>query len=54
MAGPIATWVVASRGPTASCRWWDSDAGPSWLFIIGCIIAFVVLIVLFNRFGDRF
>jgi hypothetical protein len=43
--------VVASCGPTASCPWWDSDAGPTWLFIIGCLIAFAVVIFLYNRFG---
>ncbi len=53
MSGPIASivWVVAYCGPTNSCPWWDSDAGPSWLFIIGCLIAFAVVIFLYNRFG---
>ncbi len=43
--------VVASCGPTASCPQWDSDSGPSWLFIIGCLIAFAVVMFLYNRFG---
>ena len=43
--------VVASCGPTASCPWWDSDSGPSWLFIIGFLIVIATLVVLFNRFG---
>jgi hypothetical protein len=43
--------VVAICEPTASCPWWDSDNGPSWLFIIGCLIAFAVVIFLYNRFG---
>ncbi len=43
--------VVASCESSTSCPWWDSDNGPSWLFIIGCLIAFAVVIFLYNRFG---
>jgi hypothetical protein len=36
--------VVASCVRIDSCPWWNDDAGPSWLFIIGFLIVIAALV----------
>lgn len=55
MIGPMSSiaWVVARCAKGASCPWWDSDAGPSLLVIIGGALVLVAFVLFVNWIRSR-